>query len=267
MLLAIDAGNSNLTLGVFDAEGAHPLFQARLATDRSMTREQLALQLSAVFNLYDMNAKDCTDAVIGSVVAELTGTLAKAAAMLTGRAPLVLSPGIKTGLDIRIENPAILGADLIATAVAAKTLYPLPCLIVDLGTATKISAVDAQGRMLGCSIAAGIAISLEALAARTSLLPRIPFASPGKTIGANSVESIQSGTVFGTACMIDGMLARMERELGGPAASIIATGGLSKDIIVHSARNIIHSEDLALLGLRQIYLGNRNQGSGIRSCE
>ena len=262
MLLAIDAGNSNLTLGVFgeNAEAPHirrPLFRARLATDRSMTRDQLAMQFSAVFSLYRTDARDCADAVIGSVAAELTGTLAKAAAMLTGKAPLVLAPGVKTGLNIKIDNPAILGADLIATAVAAKTLYPLPCLIVDLGTATKISAVDANGNMLGCSITAGIAISLEALAARTSLLPRIHFASPGKTIGTNSVESIQSGAVFGTACMIDGMLARMEAELGGSAASIIATGGLSKDIIVHSSRDIIHNEDLALLGLREIYARNR----------
>jgi len=257
MLLAIDAGNSNLTLGVFAPGGKTPLFHARLATDRRMTGDQLAMQLSAAFRLYRMRAEDCTDAVIGSVVAELTGTLAKAAGTLTGRAPLVLAPGVKTGLNIKIDNPAQLGADLIATAVAAKALYPLPCLIVDLGTATKISALDAAGNMLGCSIAAGISISLEALAARTSLLPRIAFESPGKTIGANSVESIQSGTVFGTACMIDGMLARMEAELGQPAASIIATGGLSRDIIVHSSRDIIHNEDLALLGLREIYARNR----------
>jgi len=256
MLLAIDAGNSNLSLGVFDT-GARPLFHARLATDRSMTSDQLAMQFSAAFSLYNMEAKNCTDAVIASVVAELTGALAKAAEMLTGKVPLVLAPGVKTGLNIKIDNPAQLGADLIATAVAAKKLYPLPCLIIDLGTATKISAVDANGSILGCSIAAGIALSLEALAARTSLLPRIAFESPGKTIGTNSVESIQSGTVFGTACMIDGMLLRMEEELGSPAASIIATGGLSKDIIVHSSRDIIRNEDLVLIGLREIYARNR----------
>jgi len=259
MLLAIDAGNSNLTLGVFDSdrESTSPLFHARIATDRSMTSDQLAMQISAMFRLYHRQAEDCTDAVIGSVVAELTGTLAKAARMLTGRAPLVLAPGVKTGLNIKIDNPAQLGADLIAAAVAAKKLYPLPCLIVDLGTATKISALDANGNMLGCSIAAGIAISLESLAAHTSLLPRIAFESPGKTIGTNSVESIQSGTVFGTACMIDGMLARMEQELGQPAASIAATGGLSKDIVVHSTREIIQNEDLVLLGLQEIYRKNR----------
>jgi type III pantothenate kinase len=177
--------------------------------------------------------------------------------MITGKSPLVLAPGVKTGLNIKIDNPAQLGADLIATAVAAKALYPLPCLIADLGTATKLSALDASGNFLGCSIAAGIAISLEALSARTSLLPRIAFESPGRAIGANSVESIQSGAVFGTACMIDGMLARMEQELGRPAASVVATGGLSNDIVVHSARKMIHNADLALLGLREIYRRNR----------
>ncbi|MDR0531656.1 MAG: type III pantothenate kinase [Oscillospiraceae bacterium] len=266
MLLTIDAGNSNLSLGAYAGDrgqeagggaGGRLLFSARLKTDRRATKDELAIQLRQVFALHGLRAEDCGDAAIGSVVAELTSTLAQALQMLTGREPLVLAPGIKTGLNIKINNPAQLGADLIATAVAAKTLYPLPCLIIDLGTATKISAVDAQGNFLGCSIAAGVALSLEALAARTSLLPHVGLELPGRTIGADSVESIQSGAVFGTACMIDGMLARMEAELGAPAASVAATGGLAKDIVRHCAREVIFNGELALTGLREIYRKNR----------
>jgi len=251
MLLAIDAGNTNLTLGVFEQDKL--CLRARLATDRSLTPDQLAMQLMDVFRLYDADPARCGDAVIGSVVSELTGALAEAARKLTGKPPLVLAPGVKTHLNIRIDNPAQLGADLIAAAVAAKALYPLPCLIADLGTATKISAVGPDGSFLGCSISAGVAISLEALAAHTSQLPRIAFRAPPRCIGTNSVDSMQSGTVFGTACMIDGMIARMEQELGCPAATVVATGGLAGEIAAHCRREIVRNEDLTLLGLREIY--------------
>jgi len=140
-------------------------------------------------------------------------------------------------------------------------LYPLPCLIADLGTATKISAVGADGSFLGCSISAGVGISLEALAARTSQLPRIAFRAPMRCIGTNSIDSMQSGTVFGTACMIDGMIERMEAELGRPAATVVATGGLSREITAHCRREIVHNGDLALLGLKEIYGKNRSVDS------
>ena len=255
MLLAIDAVNTNLTLGVFDGEALR--LRARLATDRSLTPDQLAMQLMDVFQLYHTDPAACGDAIIGSVVSELTASLAEAAQKLTGKPPLVLAPGVKTHLNIRIDNPAQLGADLIATAVAAKALYPLPCLIADLGTATKIGAIGADGSFLGCSISAGVGISLEALAAHTSQLPRIAFRAPARCIGTNSVESMQAGTVFGTACMIDGMIERMERELGQPAASVVATGGLAREITAHCQREVILNEDLVLLGLKEIYRKNR----------
>lgn len=255
MLLAIDAGNTNLTLGVFDGDSMdHLRLRARLATDRSQTPDQLAIQLIDILRLYQTDPAKCKDAVIGSVVSELTSVLAEAVQKLTGKAPLVLAPGAKTQLNIRIDNPAQLGSDLIAAAVAAKKLYPLPCLIADLGTATKISALSANGDYLGCSISAGVGISLESMAARTSQLPRIAFKAPPRCIGTNSVESMQSGTVFGTACMIDGMIARMEQEMGQPAASLVATGGLARDIVAHCQRDIQLNENLTLLGLREIFL-------------
>ena len=260
MLLAIDAGNTNLTLAAYrlgesPAEDAI-VFHSRIATDRRLTPDQLAASLLEIFSLYGRRRGDCDDAVIGSVVSDMTDSLAEAATLLTGRGPLVLAPGVKTGLNIRIDNPAQLGADLLAGAVAAKALYPLPCLLVDLGTATKIGALGADGSFLGCSIAPGVGVSLEALSARTSQLPRVALRAPARAIGTDTVASMQSGIVFGTACMIDGMLARMERELGEPA-SVVATGGLAKAVIPHCAREMVCNEELVLFGLKEIYRRNR----------
>jgi type III pantothenate kinase len=254
MLLAIDAGNTNLTLGLF--EGGTLCFQARLATQRYLTADQLAMQFIDVFRLNSADPAQCTDAVVSCVVAELSHAIAAAAQKLTGRAPLVIAPGIKTGLNIKIDDPGQLGADLIATAVAAKALYPLPCLVADLGTATKITALGADGSMLGGVITAGLGIAGDALSARTSLLPRVAFHAPARSIGTNTVESMQSGVVFGTAAMLDGLIERMEQELGMPA-TVVATGGFSQDIIIHCKREILHNGDLALLGLREIYAKNR----------
>ncbi|MDR1464184.1 MAG: type III pantothenate kinase [Oscillospiraceae bacterium] len=257
MLLTIDAGNSNITLGVYDL-GREPKlrFRSRLATQRILTSDQLAVELLQVFRLHQADPAVCRDAVVSCVVTEMTQAIAEAAELLTGRPPLVLLPGVKTGLNIRIDNPAQLGSDLTASAVAAKAFYPLPCLVVDLGTATKISAVDARGDFLGCTIAAGVNLSLDALSASTSQLPRISFRAPERTIGTNTIDSMQSGTVFGAACMIDGMCARMERELGR-AASVVATGGLARDIVSNCAREIIYDGELILRGLVEIYRRNR----------
>ncbi|MCL2106811.1 MAG: type III pantothenate kinase [Oscillospiraceae bacterium] len=261
MLLTIDAGNTNITLGAYTlGETAREdalRFQSRLATNRSLTRDQLAVELMQAFRLHGQDPAACENAVISCVVSEMTGALADAAGMITGRAPLVLAPGVKTGLNICIDNPAQLGADLIAGAVAAKALYPLPCLVVDLGTATKLSAVNERGDFLGVAISAGVAISLEALAAHTSALPRIGLRAPERTIGTNTLDSMQSGMVFGTACMIDGMAGRMAQELDAEYVTIVATGGLSKDIVCHCAHEVIYNGELVLYGLKEIYRKNK----------
>ncbi|MDR2524708.1 MAG: type III pantothenate kinase [Oscillospiraceae bacterium] len=255
MLLTIDAGNTNITLGVWENDTLR--FRARLATERRLTADQLAMQLFDAFRLNGVDPAACTDAVIACVVAELSHAITAAARKLTGRDPLVVAPGVKTGLNIKIDDPAQLAADLIATGVGAKSLYPLPCLVIDLGTATKITVLAADGSLVGGIITAGLMMSMEALSAETSLLPRVALHAPPRLIGSNTVDCIQAGLVLGAAAMLDGLLERMEAELGQPAFTV-ATGGFAHAVIPHCKRAMTHSEDLALLGLRRIYAKNRS---------
>lgn len=255
MLLAMDVGNTNITLGAFD--GDKLCFVSRLATERYRTCDQYAVELKQIFSLYGMDAAEPTDCIIGSVVPELTSALCGAVEKVSGVNPLVLSPGVRTGLNIKTDNPAEVGADLVAGAVAAVAQYEMPCLVLDLGTATKISVLDRTGAFCGCTIAAGVSISLDALASRTSQLPRISFKAPSHVIGKNTVDSMQSGTVFGVASMLDGMCDKIEAELGEPVQTVIATGGLSGDIAENCSRDVCRNPDLILEGLRIIYLKNR----------
>jgi type III pantothenate kinase len=254
MLLTLDLGNTNITLGVYDNEDL--VFVSRLATNRNRTGDQYAVELLSIFALYGMSAKDIHGSILCSVVPELTGAMTAAVEAITKIRPKILGPGIKTGLNILTDNPAQVGADLVAGAVAAAAAYPLPCLVVDLGTATKISVIDADGSFCGCTIASGVAVSLDALAKSTSQLPNISLSAPAKVIGTNTIDSMQSGTVFGTAAMIDGLCERIENELGVAAATIVATGGLSQDIVKCCKKTIVYDGELILNGLRRIYLKN-----------
>ncbi len=256
MILTVDAGNTNITLGAY--LGDDIVFVARLATDRARTDDQYAVELLNIFNLHNKTANEFSSAIISSVVPELTSVLAAAVEKATGNAPLIITPGIKTGINILTDNPAQVGSDLIAGAVAAVARYPLPCLIIDLGTATKISVINADGAFCGCTIAAGVGISLEALSARTSQLPNISFASPNHAVGTNTIDSMQSGTVYGAAAMLDGMCERINEELDTPVKTVVATGGLAKDIVKHCHRDVIYNGELLLEGLKIIY--NKNQG-------
>lgn len=175
---------------------------------------------------------------------------------LCGFAPMILGPGVKTGLNIKIDNPAQLGADLVAGAIGAIEKYPLPCIIIDLGTATTISAINKKGEFLGGAIAAGIHLTLEALTKNTAQLPLVGIEAPKSAIGRNTVDSMKSGLIFGAAAMLDGMIDRMEAELGG-SASVVATGGLSGEVVPHCRRNIAVDENLLLDGLKRIYAKNR----------
>ena len=255
MLLALDVGNTNITLGVYD--GDKLAFISRLATDRSRTPDQYAIEFRQIFDLYNTECNSFSGSAISSVVPELSATISEAVEKITDKKPMILGPGIKTGMNILIDNPAQLGADLLAGCVGAAALYPLPCLVIDLGTASKISVIDKNGAFCGCTITPGIGISLDALSARTSQLPNISLKTPAKAIGKNTIESMQSGTVFGYASMIDGLCEKLEAELGDKVMTTVATGGLAKDLIKSCRREIIFNRELTLYGLKVLYEKNR----------
>lgn len=253
MLLAIDIGNTNITLGAYG--GNYLSFTARLATDPLKTADQYAIEIKDVLSLYGQNYAEIEDCIISSVVPAVSDSISGAVAKLCHIVPLILGPGVKTGLNIKIDNPAQLGADLVAGAVGALDEYTMPCVIIDMGTASTISVLDKNGAFLGGAIAAGVRLTLKALSENTSLLPSIPIEAPSSVIGRNTVECMQSGLIYGTAAMLDGILEKIEEELG-ETPTVVATGGLSKTVISHCKKNIIYSENLLLDGLRVIYEKN-----------
>ncbi len=257
MFLAIDIGNSNITLGAYD--GDEPIFVSRISTDRSKTPDEYAIEFKQLFSLYGTSLDSLDSAAISSVVPELSSAVSTAVRLIAGCTPMMLGPGIKTGMNILIDNPAQLGADLLAGAVGAAALYPLPCLVIDLGTASKISVIDKNGSFCGCAIAPGIGISLDALSAKTSQLPNISLKTPVRAIGKNSVDSMQSGTVFGFAGMIDGLCEKLEAELGDTVMTTVATGGLAKDLIKSCKRDIVYNAELILYGLKVLYEKNNKK--------
>ncbi len=255
MLLTIDIGNTNITMGVYNNDEL--IFVSRLATDRAKMPDQYAVDFKQIFSLYNTPQNSFEGAAISSVVPELSSTVSEAVKKVTGCKPMILGPGIKTGMNILIDNPAQLGADLLAGCVGAVALYPLPCLVIDLGTASKISVIDKNGAFCGCTITPGIGISLDALSARTSQLPSISLKTPKRAIGKNTVDSMQSGTVFGYASMIDGLCEKLEDELGEKVLTTVATGGLAKDLVKSCKRDITYNGDIILYGLKVLYEKNK----------
>ncbi len=254
MLLALDLGNTNIKIGVFKGETLK--MESRIATDRSKMEDQYAVELLDILRLYGMDCRGFRGAIISSVVPPLTKTISRAVEKVTGVDPMIVGPGTKTGMDIRIDNPAQLGADLLVGAVAAVSQYGCPCIIWDLGTATTVSVVDGEGLFRGGAIMAGVGASLESLVSRASQLPRISLEAPEVVIGTNTVESMQSGAVYGTASMIDGMSERIENELGSEAAVVI-TGGLGREIAPNCRKKVIYDDSLLLMGLHIIYERNK----------
>ncbi len=255
MLLAIDAGNTHIVLGCFEGDSLR--FTARLCTDRAKTRDEYALLFRSLFDLHHVDPGSAEGAILSCVVSELTDILCQAAAAVTGKNVLVVGAGIKTGLNIKIDDPGQLGADLVVDAVAATEKYPKPMIIFDMGTANTMSVIDREGRFLGGAILAGLRLSVDSLSSGTSQLPRIQLAVPKKVICSNTVECMQSGAVYGHAAMLDGLIDRVEEELGEPLAAVVATGGLARMVVPLCRRKISVEEDLMLLGLKLIYNKNR----------
>lgn len=254
MLLAVDIGNTNVTLGLFDGEKL--LFTVRLATDHTRTADQYAVEFMLTFQLHGADAHALDGAIISSVVPQLTSIVCDAVRMVSGVEAMIVTPGVKTGLNIRIDNPAQLGADLVAVSVAALAFYPCPNVVCDLGTASTVTVLDRNGNMLGGVIYPGVHTSLNALVGKTSLLQSISFDTPARVIGRSTAECMQSGIIFGAAAQLDGIIDRIEQELGEPVTAI-ATGGFSPTIIRHCRREFIYNENLVLDGLRIIFDKNR----------
>lgn len=256
MLLTVDIGNTNITLGLF--QGDDLFFTARLATDRKKTHDQYAVEILNILHLYTVNPEEINGAIISSVVPELTEAMRLAIKTVTHCIPFLLTSDIGSGLKIVDNISGQLGADLAAVSVGAIEKYKLPCFIVDLGTANKIILIDKDGTFLGLTISAGVGISLEALSTKTSQLPAVSLKAPKSSIGRTTVDCMQSGTVFGTAAMIDGLTERMEKDFGKKVETIVATGGLAEEIVKNCNRKIIFDRNLILYGLKCIFEGNNN---------
>lgn len=253
MLLAADVGNTNITLGVFEDETLK--CTARLATDTKLTGDQYAVAVKDILALNNVEIFDIEDAVICSVVPSVTTSLCAAISKLFSIVPLVIGPGVKTGLNIKIDNPAQLGADLAVGAVAAIHEYTMPCVVIDMGTATTISVLNSEGALIGGVIAAGIGITLQALCGRTAQLPAVEMEAPAKVIGTNTVDCMKSGLIVGAAAMLDGMIDRIESELGQPV-NVVATGGLAGEVVSCCRRQVTLDDTLLLDGLKIIWQKN-----------
>lgn len=255
MILAIDAGNTNIVLGCMGGDTIR--FTARVSTDRAKTEDEYALIFRNLFDLHQVDRHTIDGAILSCVVSELTDVLCTAIETVIKKRPLVVGAGLKTGLNIKIDNPVQLGADLVVDAVAALAKYPKPIAVFDMGTANTMSIIDSKGQFLGGAIMVGPRLSVDMLSSCTSQLPRIELDAPAKVIGSNTIQCMQSGAIYGHAAMIDGLIDRVEAELGEPLASIVATGGLSSRIIPFCKREIILDENLMLQGLQIIYHKNR----------
>lgn len=251
MILTIDIGNSQIVLGAYNDDIL--AFTSRISTDSRKSADQYAVLIKEILALHNCPAKKFKGCVVGSVVPEITQTVKQAVSMITKTDVIVLSHGVKTKLNIRTLNPAEVGADLVATAVAAKDKYPCPCLIWDLGTATKISVLDRNGSFIGCTISPGINMGIKALSTDTSQLNPIEISQVESAIGNNTFKSISSGIILGTAVMLEGLSEKIKKEMGEEKVTIVATGGLSKIVLNNVNQNVIYDENLILDGLKLIY--------------
>ncbi len=253
MILAIDVGNTNIVLGaISDGE---VLREVRIHTDRHVTDAEIAISIRQVLEYCGLSVDSIDGSIVASVVPSVTDALRVALANLTGKKPLVVGPGMKTGMNVRIDDPSTLAADLAVGSIAAMQYYGTPSIIIDMGTATTVVVVDKTGSYIGGAIYPGLHLSMEALSSGTSLLPSVSIAPPKKVIGTNTVDCMQSGAVFGTASMLDGMIDRMEEEMGCKC-TVVATGGLAGGIVPCCRHEIIYDSDLLMKGLWYLYQKN-----------
>ena len=253
MILTIDIGNSTITLG--GVQGDEIRFECRINTDRVKTSDTYCIDLKTLFEIYGVELGTIEGVIIASVVPQVLNSVRTAIRKLLGTEPLVVGPGLKTGLNIKLENPGQMGADLVAAGVAALREHKPPMVIIDMGTATTMSVLDPEGAHLGGCVCPGLRISLEALTGRTSLLPGIQLDSPRQAIGRNTADAMRSGIMYGNAAMLDGMIDRFREETGWDF-TVVATGGLAKRVVPLCRHRIVYDRHLNIKGLAALYRDN-----------
>ena len=253
MILTIEIGNSTITLGGIDGDDIR--FECRINTDRVKTSDTYCIDLKTLFEIYGIGLETIEGVIISSVVPQVLNSVRTAVRKLLNVEPLVVGPGLKTGLNIRLENPAQMGAGLVAADVAALREYQPPMIIIDMGTATTLSVLDENGAHLGGCVCPGMMVSLEALTGKASLLPGIQLDRPERVLGRNTADAMRSGIMYGTASMLDGMIDRFRAELGCDF-TVLATGGLAKRVVPLCRHEIVYDPYLIIKGLAALYRDN-----------
>ena len=256
MILTIDIGNSNIVLG--GVKDDRIVFEARLRTEVTKTSDQYCVDLKILMEVYGVSNKDIEGTIIASVVPQVLNSMRTAIQKLTGKVPLVVGPGLKTGLNILLENPGQTGADLVVADVAALREHKPPLIVIDMGTATTMVVLDKNGAHIGGCIIPGVKISMDALTDKTALLPGLQLDQPKRAIGRNTIDAMRSGIMLGAACMLDGMVERMEAELGYKT-TVIITGGIAKFIAPMCKTPMIYDKDLIIKGLAALYRDNKRK--------
>ena len=254
MLLAIDIGNTNIVIGCIKDDEI--VFKARIATDRTRTSDQYGVEIKNMLEAFGVSREDIEDCIIASVVPPVFNSVQTGVLKVIGKQPLVVGPGLKTGLNIHVDIPSQVGSDLIVAAVAALAEYPAPLVLIDLGTATTIEVIEPENVFIGGLIFPGVMVSLDSLSSHAAQLPGISLDKPKKVIGKNTVDCMRSGMMYGTAAMLDGLIDRIAEELGHKS-TIIATGGLAQFVIPLCKHEIILEKELLLKGLNIIYKKNK----------
>lgn len=253
MILAIDIGNSNTIIGGIDKERTY--FVERITTTIGKTNLEYAITLKSILEIYQIDTSRIEGAIVSSVVPPLNRTMITAVKKITGITARLVGSGMKTGLNILMDNPKAVGSDMIVNSIASIAEHEPPIIIIDMGTATSMSVIDKNGCYIGGAILPGLKVSLDNMSSSTAQLPRISLDTPRKVIGKNTVDCMRSGVLYGNASMIDGMLTRIEQELGQKATAI-ATGGIAKAVLPLCSHPIIYDETLLLKGLRLLYEKN-----------
>jgi len=253
MILAIDMGNTNIVIGAVDDKQTY--FTERVTTNHGKTDLEYAVNIKDIMEIHSIPLSEIEGSIVSSVVPPLNSAIISAVQKIFGFKPMLVGTDMKTGLNILMDNPKTLGSDLIVDAVAAVRDYPCPIIVIDMGTATTMSVIDPSGSYIGGVILPGLKVSLDSLSGKTAQLPYISLGTPGNVIGKNTIDCMRSGILYGSAAMLDGIIERMEEELGLPA-SIVATGGLAQYVVPLCRHKIIYEDDLLLKGLFILYHKN-----------